>query len=106
MYSRASASAAAPSEVTRPLKPLLARRVEQEPGEGQVVLDDQQHPVAGLDVVAVVADLVDEPRLARCGRLAALRPAGAGALGRRAVRRRGARLGGSPRGVRDAARGA
>ena len=33
----------------QPLEALLAGRVEQEPGEGQVVLDDQQDAVAGLD---------------------------------------------------------
>ena len=47
-------SAAAPSDVTSPLKPLLAGRVEQEPGKADVVLDDQQHAIAGPNVVAVV----------------------------------------------------
>ena len=44
----------------QPLEALLAGGLEQEPGERQVVLDDQQQRVAGLDGVAVVADLVDE----------------------------------------------
>ena len=48
-YSRVIASAPAPVRLTRPLKPLRARRVEQHLGEAEVVLDDQQHPVAGLD---------------------------------------------------------
>ena len=74
--------------VTRPLKPLLARRVEQEPGEAEVVLDDQQHAVAGLDVVAVVVDLVDEQR-----RLRRSRRLGAGAAGASARRRRRSRVG-------------
>ena len=47
----------------QPLEALLAGRVEQEARKGEVVLDDEQHLVAGLDVVAVVADLVDEARL-------------------------------------------
>ena len=60
LYSRASVSAAAPVRRDQPLEALLAGGVEQEAGEGQVVLDDQQHAVAGLDVVAVVAGLVDQ----------------------------------------------
>lgn len=42
------------------LAALLARRIEQEAGEGQIVLDDQQDGVGRLDVVAVVIRLVGE----------------------------------------------
>ena len=59
LYSRVRARAAAPERRDQPLEALLAGHVQQEAGEAQVVLDDQQHPVAGLDVVAVVADFVD-----------------------------------------------
>ena len=48
--------------MTRPLQPLLAHRVEEEAGKGDVVLDDQQHGVAGLDGVAVVLRLVGQQR--------------------------------------------
>ena len=57
VYSRASASAAAPCDGDEALPALLARGVEQEAREGDVVLDDQDHGVAGLDGGAVVARL-------------------------------------------------
>ena len=63
----------------QPLEALLAGRVQQEAGEAQVVLDDQQHAVAGLDVVAVVADLVDQRR--RLGSAAISRGPGRGRRG-------------------------
>ena len=44
----------------QPLEALLARGLEQELGERQVVLDDQEQRIAGLDRLAVVAHLVDE----------------------------------------------
>ena len=50
----ASVSAPAPMRGHEALEALAARRVQQEAGEGQVVLHDQQHQVALLDVVAVV----------------------------------------------------
>ena len=59
-YSRAIASAEAPSEVTSTLKPLLVGDIEQEAGEAEIVLDDEQDMIAGADVLAIVADLVDE----------------------------------------------
>ena len=67
LYSRASASAAAPCDVTRPLKPFSRAASSRKRANAEIVLDDQQHAVAGLDVVAVVADLVDE-RASRLGR--------------------------------------
>jgi hypothetical protein len=39
-----------------PLEPALARPVEHDRREVRVVLDDQQHPVALLEGVAVVGD--------------------------------------------------
>ena len=64
----------------------LARRLQQESRKAEIVLDDQQNFVARLDDVAVIADLVDEPRasLERVGRLwrfaaAIRRPVGHGA---------------------------
>ena len=42
------------------LEALLPRRVEQDAREAEVVLDDQEDLVAGLDVVAVVVGLVGE----------------------------------------------
>jgi hypothetical protein len=64
-----------------PLEPLLARHVEQDAGEADVVLDDEHHAVAGLDGAAVVVDrrLGGSPR-----------PRGAGSASR-AVRRAGSR---------------
>ncbi len=48
------------------LEALLAGRLQQDAGEAQVVLDDQQHAIARLDVVAVVADFVHhQPRRQR-----------------------------------------
>ena len=44
------------------LEALLPRGIEQDLGEAQIVLDDQQHAVAGLDLVAIIAHLVDEDR--------------------------------------------
>ncbi|KAI1695359.1 hypothetical protein Ddc_21281 [Ditylenchus destructor] len=38
----------------------LPRRFQQHAGEGEVVLDDEQHPVAGDDVLAVVLGDVGE----------------------------------------------
>ena len=38
------------------LKPVLVAQFQQEPGEVHVVLDDEQHAVAVLDVGAVVRD--------------------------------------------------
>ena len=69
-----------PERRDQPLEPLLAGRVEQEPGEAEVVLDDQQDPVARPDVVAVVADLVDQ--LGSAVRLGGRRPPAAGRGGR------------------------
>ena len=63
------------------LEALLARRLEQDLGEAQVVLDDQQHLVARLDVVAVVGGLVGELQAGRLLRRDASRPRG----GRRAA---------------------
>ncbi len=40
--------------------PLFASRLEQEAGEAFIVFDDQQHLIARLDVVTIVACLVDE----------------------------------------------
>ena len=40
------------------LEALLARQIQQDAGERRVVLDDQQHAVAGLDRGAVVLDLI------------------------------------------------
>ena len=39
-----------------PLEAPVARQVEQDLGEGGIVLDDEQDPVAGLDGAPVVAD--------------------------------------------------
>ena len=53
----ASSRAISPREVIRPLKPIswaMSSRIDGEPG---VVLDDQEDPVARLEVVAVAADV-------------------------------------------------
>ena len=69
----------------RPLKPVLADQVEQEAGEGDVVLDDEEHLVAGLDVRAVVLDVVGQRRqqrlLAAGGRRPRSAASSAGAAG-------------------------
>ena len=44
----------------QPLAAVVAHGLEQHLGEGEVVLDDEHHAVARLDLVAVVAGLVDE----------------------------------------------
>ncbi len=46
-YSRASASAAAPCVRDQALEAVFARRFQQDPGEREVVLDDQQHRSPG-----------------------------------------------------------
>ena len=48
----------APLVATMPLKPLSRARPEQDARVVRVVLDDQQHGVARLDVVAVVLDVL------------------------------------------------
>ena len=55
------------------LEALLAGRIQQEAGEAQIVLDDQQHAIARLNIVAVVADLVDQARQRLRRRLPVLR---------------------------------
>ena len=75
----ASSRAISPREVIRPLKPIWWAIVEQDRGELGVVLDDEDEPVARLEVVAVAADV-------HLG-MAARRPRGR--RRRRARRRRG-----------------
>ena len=48
----------APLVATMPLKPLSRARPKQDAGVVRVVLDDEQHGVALLDVVAVVLDVL------------------------------------------------
>ena len=49
-----------PQRRDQSLHSLVADGFEQEPGKGLVVLDDQQDLVSRLDVVTVVAGLVDK----------------------------------------------
>ena len=41
------------------LEALLARRLQQEPGEGEIIFDDQEHQITGMDDFPIVADFVD-----------------------------------------------
>ena len=49
-----------PERRDQSLEAFLAGGLEQQPGERQVVFHDQEQRIAGLQAVAVVADLVDE----------------------------------------------
>ena len=60
----------------QPLAAVVARGLEQNLCEGEVVLDDEHHAVAGLYLVAVVVGLVDEE-----GMLGSLREREVGAEG-------------------------
>ena len=59
--SLASASPVSPRVATTALKPLLARHAQHDAGELQVVLDDEEDPVALAQVLAVVLDGRCEP---------------------------------------------
>ena len=96
-HRRAGTRASSPArrrrcEVTSPLKPAARAASSSTLANAEVVLDDQQHPVAGLDVVAVVVGLVERGRAsslaASLGRRRRHAPSGdAAARARRSARR-------------------
>ena len=53
-YSRASASASAPRIGDQHLEALVVRQIDQDARVVRIVLDDQQHRVAGLEIAAIV----------------------------------------------------
>ena len=57
LNSRARDMALLPRSATSAFDAAVVRQVHQNAGEGDVVLDDQQHGIARLDQVAVVVDL-------------------------------------------------
>src|SRR5262245_56905143 len=44
----------------KPFHPLLTGRIEQEPGKSEIVFNDQEYPIARLNVIAIVIRLVDQ----------------------------------------------
>ena len=57
LNSRARASAVLPRSATRALSAALVRQIQQNAREGDIVLHDQQHRIAGPNQIAVVVDL-------------------------------------------------